>query len=191
MSTIIKTISFLVCFLFLSCTDNRREKMLDAREQALSEKEKQFSSKQQDYESLLRLRDSLKAARRTDTLSTRWPETIKGMWSSKLVCTASGCGEYVIGDQKTNEIWHFTDDSARTRVAILNGQKLVRVYSGTYDSAAIRLHFKTDSTAKRPFEMNVSLDNISAAGMTGTQTITFDTSCTAKFSVQLSRILNK
>jgi hypothetical protein len=187
----VKTISVLICVLFFSCADNSREKRLDAREQALAEEERKFSSKQQDYESLIRMRDSLEAGRHKDTIATHWPPTVKGMWSSKLVCTASGCGEYVIGDQKTNEIWNFTDDSARTLVSILNDQKLVRVYTGIYDSAVIRLGFKTDSGARRPVEMKVFIDNISAATMTGTQTIHFDSSCTAKFSVQLSRVLNK
>lgn len=183
-----KIIPFFAWLLLCACGDSGREKSLDERERALAEKEQQFALKQQDYESLLRMRDSILAVKNGDSTPTAWPARIHGLWTSKLVCIASQCNEYVIGDQKTNEIWDFTNDSSRTLVAILNNKTLVRVYKGIYDSSTIRLHFTTDSLSKRPVTMNVLLDQISGESIKGTQTITIDTTCTAKFSVELSRI---
>lgn len=176
--------------LLLSCKDKSRENALLAREKALAVKEKQFYLKEQDYQSLLRMRDSIIAAKNKDSFTTHWPPQINGMWNSKLVCIASACNEYVIGDQKTNEIWNFTNDSLRALVAILNNNKLVRVYTGKYDSSYINMYFKTDTLAKKPVQMDVTLSQISGESMKGIQTITIDTGCTAKFSVELSHIRN-
>jgi len=182
-------LSFLLCLLFLSCHDKGREQSLDEREQALTEKESQFASKEQDYESLLRMRDSLSSIKKVDTISNRWPAMISGLWSSKLLCIASGCNEYAVGDQKTNETWNFTSDSSKMFVTILNNANnaLVRIYHAKYDSSGINLRFKTDSLSKRTVRMEVLLDQISNQRIKGTQTITIDSTCTAKFSVDLSR----
>lgn len=162
---------------------------MDEREQALTEKESQFASKEQDYESLLRMRDSLSSIKKVDTISNRWPAMISGLWSSKLLCIASGCNEYAVGDQKTNETWNFTSDSSKMFVTILNNANnaLVRIYHAKYDSSGINLRFKTDSLSKRTVRMEVLLDQISNQRIKGTQTITIDSTCTAKFSVDLSR----
>lgn len=179
-----------ICSLLLACSDHTREKALTDREQVLAEKEKAFASKQMDYESLLKMRDSLSSIKKTDTIIKRWPTSIAGLWSSKLVCIASNCNEYVIGDQKTNELWNFTYDTTNTIVSILSNKTLVRIYKGFYDSSAIMLHFKTDSLAKRAVYMTVQLDQLTDKMIKGTQSIQIDSTCNAKFSVELSRIRN-
>jgi len=163
--------------------------LLEQREQALTEKEKQFALKEQDYESLLKMRDSLSSIKKVDTVAHRWPQAINGPWSSKLLCIESGCNEYAVGDQKTNETWNFTSDSSKMLVTILNNKDnaLVRIYHARYDSSGISLHFKADSLAKRAVHMEVILDQISNERIKGTQTITIDSACTAKFSVDLTR----
>lgn len=187
---IVNLFPLLFCLLILSCQDDSRKQALDAREQALTEKEKQFALKEQDYESLVRMRDSLSSIKKNiDTVATQWPAAINGLWSSKLLCIASGCNEYAVGDQKTNETWNFTSDSSKMLVTILNNANnaLVRIYHAKYDSSGISLHFKTDSLAKRKVHMDVILDQIANGKIKGTQTITIDSTCTAKFSVDLSR----
>jgi hypothetical protein len=191
MIKIIKLFFLFTSFLFFSCADKSRELMLDQREHELAEKEKQFALKEQDYETLIKMRDSLSSIKKTDTAITRWPAEINGLWSGKLLCIASQCGEYVIGDQKTNETWNFTTDSSTMLVAVLTNNTLVRVFNARYDSSGINLHFKTDSTAKKPVRMDVLLDEISGNRIKGTQTVIIDSSCIAKFSVDLSRIRNK
>lgn len=191
MIKVILLVFVFTCFLFFSCADKSREQMLEQREQALAEKEKQFALKEQDYETLIKMRDSLSSIKKTDTAMTQWPAEINGLWSGKLLCIASQCAEYVIGDQKTNETWSFTNDSSKLLVAVLANNTLVRVFTASYDSSAINLHFKTDSTAKKPVRMDVLLDEISGNRIKGTQTVMIDSSCIAKFSVDLSRIRNK
>ncbi|MFT3822600.1 MAG: hypothetical protein QM731_01720 [Chitinophagaceae bacterium] len=190
MSRIIKAASFIIYLLLFACNDSSQEKLLNEREQALAEKENQFALKQQEYESLVKMRDSLLAAKNMDGNAKQWPAAIAGVWSSKLVCTASGCSEYVIGDQKTNESWNFTNDSVRTIVTVFSNNTLVRKFHGIYDTSAIRLHFKTDSITKRAVEMSVLLDQVSGESIKGTQTIVIDSTCTAKFSVELFRPRN-
>jgi len=175
----------LICLLLLSCGETNREKQLNIREQALAEKERQFQLKEQDYAALLQMRDSLLAQH---VQATAWPPGIQGAWNSRLVCTESQCTEYAIGDQKTNETWDFINDSTGTLVAIRNKDRLVRIYTGRYDSSSIRLYFKTDSTARRTVEMNVLLHQVPDGNLKGTQTITIDSACSARFSVELSRI---
>jgi len=176
--------------LLVSCHNKEREQQLAQREEVLLEKEKQFALKETDYKALIKLRDSLIASRDTMVMIASWPATIAGQWNGKLVCTESTCTDYVVGDQRAN-IWEFSSDSTHMVAKIINDNQLIRVYTATYANNQIELNFKTDSATSKPVEMKVILNDITPTKMTGTRTLTVDNACTAKFSVELSRILTK
>jgi hypothetical protein len=181
---------FLVAMLFSACRSNENEQQLILREQALLEKEKQFAGKEAEYQILLKMRDSILSSIKDTPALFMLPETIVGQWSSKVVCTESGCPDYVIGDQRT-DIWEFINDSTQIIVKNINNNNLIRVYSGTYDGTHINLSFKTDSSATKHVEMQVLLNDIKDNKIRGVRSVVVDNKCTAKFSVDLDRIKTK
>lgn len=180
----------LSCLLLWGCRDNEKEQQLARREQALLRKEQEFALKEADYYALVRMRDSL-LAQKSDTVIIRtWPEDLAGMWTSKSVCRESNCSEYVIGDQRSNA-WEFVSDSTGLFTRVFNNNKLIRVYSASFDSTGIRLHYKSDSSSARTTEMNVELGRGNGSLIKGMQTIGIDNACTAKFSIELTRLTTR
>ncbi len=179
-------IPLLFCIGLLSCVDNKKEKMLEQREAALKEKERAFGKKEADYQLLLKWRDSVMQKRADTTVVQRWPQELLGEWNSRIVCKASNCSDYVIGDTR-NDIWEFTQDSTRLYVNVRDRKRLVRVYRARYDNQQIQLFFATDSTAKKQVEMQVVLDEISGSRLRGTRTVTLGGNCSASFDVTLNK----
>lgn len=178
---------FLTC-LFISC-ENKKELELQKREQALNLREEKIVEKESEYQSLLLFRDSIYALKDTvkNTIASinEWPESIQGIWNSKMLCRESNCSKYVIGDQR-NETWQFLSDSTGIYTNVLNNKKLIRVFKAKYSDDKIMLEFKTDTILKNSVKMNVVLDDIKDNVIKGTQTITGQDNCTARFSVELT-----
>ncbi|MFQ6602995.1 hypothetical protein [Flavobacterium sp. C3NV] len=174
--------------LFISC-ENKKELELQKREQALNVREEKIAEKESDYQSLLLFRDSIYALKDTvkDITSSikEWPENIQGIWNSKMLCRESNCSKYVIGDQR-NETWQFLSDSTGIYTNVLNNKKLIRVFQAKYIDKKILLEFKTDTISKNGVKINVVLDDIKNNVIKGTQTITGQDNCTARFSVELT-----
>lgn len=174
----------------LGCNQADREKKLEEREALLLQKEKAFADKDSDYNALIKMRDSLQLAE-ADTSSkmdtTHWAANIIGDWNSKVVCVSSSCGDYVIGDQKNTDLWRFGNDSTSAYTQLLNNNKLIRTYKGTENNGKIDLAFQTDSTASKDVHMLVSLSFAGSNMLKGYQTITIDNSCTATFTVELTK----
>ena len=162
---------------------------MQEREKAIILKEEQFAEKEADYKSLLLMRDSILALKNTVkpeiVLLKVWPDSLSGIWNSKMVCRESNCSNYVIGDQRS-EVWQFTSDSTGIYTNVLNNKKLVRTFRAKYIQNKILLDFTSDSTSKSKVKMNVILDDIKKNVIKGTEMITGQDNCTAKFSVELT-----
>ncbi|KQB42653.1 hypothetical protein [Flavobacterium aquidurense] len=185
-----KKISLLLILtgIFISC-ENKKELELQNREKAIILKEEQFAEKEADYQSLLLMRDSILSQKHSEEdkkVSVKeWPENLRGIWNSKMLCRESNCNQYVIGDQR-NESWQFVSDSTGIYTNVLNNTKLVRVFKAKYMEDKIMLEFSSDSLSKNKVKMNVVLDDIKSNVIKGTQTITGQDNCTARFSVELT-----
>ncbi|OMQ13019.1 hypothetical protein [[Flexibacter] sp. ATCC 35103] len=185
-----KKISLLLILtgIFISC-ENKKELELQNREKAITLKEEQFAEKEADYQYLLLMRDSilsLKHSEEDKKVSIKeWPENLRGIWNSKMLCRESNCNQYVIGDQR-NESWQFVSDSTGIYTNVLNNTKLIRVFKAKYMENKIMLEFSSDSLSKNKVKMNVVLDDIKNNVIKGTQTITGQDNCTARFSVELT-----
>lgn len=173
----------------ISSCENKKEHELQEREKAIILKEEQFAEKEADYKLLLLMRDSILALKNTVkpeiVLLKVWPDSLSGIWNSKMVCRESNCSNYVIGDQRS-EVWQFTSDSTGIYTNVLNNKKLVRTFRAKYIQDKILLDFTSDSTSKSKVKMNVILDDIKKNVIKGTQMITGQDNCTAKFSVELT-----
>lgn len=177
--------------IYLSCKKGQKEQQLAQREQVVAEKEKEFAMKEADYYSLIRMRDSLLTQKKDTVIFQRWPETIAGIWNAKSVCRESNCNEYVIGDQRTN-LWEFISDSTGLLTRVLDkNNNLVRIYNARYDSTAISLQFRSDSSATKKITLNIDLSPVSGDLIKGVQSTTVDQSCNAKFVIELTRSTNR
>lgn len=177
------------CFLFsifslLGCADKQREERLKQREEALSQKENLFALKEAEYQSLLKMRDSLLSIQKDTIVPEGWPEFVTGLWNSKVICTQSTCGNYVVGDVRTDQ-WEFGYDSTRLIAKVSSNNKLVRVYNGNYKDSVISLSFLSDSTSQKRVAMNISLTEITPDKLKGTRIVNVDNACSATFSVEL------
>ena len=91
----------------------------------------------------------------------------------------------MIGDQRS-EVWQFVSDSTGNYANVFNNNKIIRVYTGQYDTEKITLDFAEDNTSKNKVKINIVLDDVKENVIKGTQTITGQDNCTAKFSVELT-----
>lgn len=173
--------------LLISCT-NKKEQELAERENALLEREQKFADKEAEYELLLKMKDSLQlAVQIKDTVPKIqvWPDSLKIKWNSKMICRESNCTNYVIGDQRT-EVWDFASDSTGMYANVLSNKEIKRVFRGQYLANKIVLDSAKESSAKSNIKIKVVLDDIKKNVIRGTQTITGQDNCTAKFSVELT-----
>ncbi|MCU7615716.1 hypothetical protein NZ698_00780 [Chryseobacterium sp. PBS4-4] len=179
-------ILFISFFLLQSCENKEKQQQLTERETKLLEKEKLFAQKESEYQTLLKMRDSI--FKKKDSIQiVLWPQEISGAWSGKVICTESNCSDYAVGDQRVDN-WEFDSDSIQLSTKIINNSNLIRTYIGKFENNEVKLNYKTDSTAKKNVEMNILLNEISSNKIRGIRTVTVDNNCTARFSVELTRI---
>lgn len=182
------TLLLILACIFISC-ESKKELELQKREKALDLREQQLAEKEADYKSLLLMRDSIVAVKDSiendATAIKEWPENLRRIWNSKMLCRESNCSNYVIGDQR-NESWQFISDSTGIYTNVLNAKKLVRVFKAKYMEDKILLEFSSDSISKSRVKMNVVLDDIKDNVIKGTQTIMGQDNCIARFSVELT-----
>ncbi|MBS1548926.1 MAG: hypothetical protein JSS94_03545 [Bacteroidetes bacterium] len=168
----------------IACNSKEKEELLKLREKELQEKEELFSKKEADYKALLKMKDSIFAKKDSVAIQV-WPKDIEGIWSGKSICSESGCSEYIIGDNRI-ENWEFGSDSLKL-YAISTHNKSIKLFNAEYKNDEILLDYKTDSTAKRKMQINVTLNELSANKMKGTAVVTLDEKCNAKFNVEFNR----
>jgi len=171
----------------ISCSD-KKERELNQRENAILEREQKFADKEAEYELLLKMKDSidLTLQKKDSVLENRvWPDSLRMKWSSKMVCRESNCSNYVIGDQRS-ETWDFVSDSTGMFVNVVNNNQIKRIFKGKYSGNKIVLDSAKETSSKSTVKISVVLDEIRKNVIKGTQTITGQDNCTAKFSVELS-----
>ncbi|MDF2553284.1 MAG: hypothetical protein K0R77_2559 [Chryseobacterium sp.] len=176
----------LVLLLSVSCDDKQKQEQLTERETKLLEKEKLFAKKESEYQALLKMRDSI-FNKKDSVQILLWPQEVAGVWSGKVICTESNCSDYAVGDQRIDN-WEFDSDSIQLSTKIINNNNLIRTYLGKFENNEVKLNYKTDSTAQKNVEMNILLNEISPNKIRGIRTVTVDNNCTARFSVELTRI---
>jgi len=184
----LKRLFFILFVLVLSSCSNKKEQELIVRENALLEREKQFQDKEADYDKLLKMRDSLLSVSKVkDTLPQikEWPDNLKVAWNSKMICRESNCSNYVIGDQRS-EVWEFVSDSTGMYTNVLSNNEIKRVFAGQYLESKIVLDSAKEASSKNKIKVSVVLDDIKKNIIKGTQTITGQDNCIAKFSVELT-----
>jgi hypothetical protein len=183
---------YLVIVLLVSCGQDSGKQTLADREKALEKREQNMALMEKEYRTLLKMRDSLRAsesaALERDTTSTHepWPDSVLGEWNSRMVCRASRCANYVVGDQR-HEVWRFYSDSIGSYVQVVNNDEHIRIFKGQQKGNEITLNILTDTNmTKSMLTRRVQLDNISPSVMKGTLVLTGKNNCETVFSVELT-----
>ncbi|KMQ72317.1 hypothetical protein [Chryseobacterium koreense] len=171
-----------------SCNFKEKSEELKVREQKLLEKEKAFAMKESDYQNLLKMRDSLYAAK--DTIQAiPLPDNILGKWSGKMICVDSNCPENMIGDIR-NDNWEFSENGQKISAKVTNKAGNIRIYTGSFNGSEIRLSYQSDSTAAKKSYVNIILNDLKDTKIRGTRDVIGDNNCTSRFSIDLDKSKN-
>lgn len=176
-----------------SCQPGSRSQELDQRDSALRVREKQLSIIEEDYQQLLKMRDSLLASQSimTDSLndSTIWIESLIGDWDSRLVCTATTCKGYVIGDRR-NEQWHFISDSTGFYLQVGEKAETLKVYRAHYTATSREIILTQQHPQASEEQTTLLFNNLETTPIRGQQHATGADNCKTTFSIQLTPSAN-
>ncbi|TYR36232.1 hypothetical protein FXV77_09975 [Sphingobacterium phlebotomi] len=185
-------LTYLVIILLVSCGQDSGKQALADREKALEKREQNMASIEEEYHTLLKMRDSLRASESIplegDTASSHepWPDNVLGEWNNRMVCRASRCANYVVGDQR-HEVWRFYSDSIGSYVQVVNNDEHTRIFKGQQNGNEITLHVLADTNmTKNSVTRRAQLDDITPSVMRGTLVLTGKNNCETVFSVELT-----
>jgi hypothetical protein len=175
-----------------SCNYEQQRKELEQREADLFEREQKLLIREN---LLTQVEDSLKLIlSKSDSLASRLasaslpvPDSLQGMWNVAMMCTQTSCSGFAVGDTR-KENWSFeNNDSTGVLVRALQGEKLIRVYTGIYDGSGFILSTPYNSEASTTV-MNVYLTlDINSNKLTGSRTINQADGCTTTFKLDAER----
>lgn len=176
-----------------SCGFEERKQALDARETSLKEREQNLLVKEK---MLLQLEDSIKlsiAKQDSLTLSLKniglpLPDSLQGTWNVNMLCTQTNCSGSAVGDTR-KESWTFTGgDSTGVYVKAMQGENLVRVYSGIFDGSGFVLSTPNVSGEVNATTMNVKLNVNTPDKLSGTRIIQQADGCTITYKIDADRV---
>ncbi len=189
------TISLMVVLFCTGCDTKAREEALQKREAELNERDQQLllretelAIKEMEIVQLQKQLDSVKTIRDTlqDT-SQVYNQQLIGNWNVKMTCTETTCAGSAIGDTKS-EIWDISYDNNVIVAKAMAGDKLVRVYTGSYNGSNLLL---TESVAGAPAEpatkLTIRLTLSNNTAMEGQREIVRENDCRIVYRLQLSK----
>lgn len=115
----------------------------------------------------------------------RWTDSLTGNWDARLVCTATTCTNYVIGDQRM-EHWTFLSDTSildLTTEAKTGGRMR---YKGKYRPGNREITLVAESERPDNGQMVIYFSDISRTFVRAEQRSTGPDKCELIFSVQLT-----
>jgi len=162
----------------------KKEAELAQREQQLSLREKSLALREEEVLELKQKLDSVKT--KTDTALV-YNQQLIGEWNVKMTCTETTCPGSAVGDTKT-ETWNIGYDSSFIVAKAIASDKLVRVYTGSYDGTNLIL---SEDVANIPSEpatrMTIRLTITDDNSMVGQREIVRENDCRIVYSLQLSK----
>ncbi|WP_207491562.1 hypothetical protein [Aridibaculum aurantiacum] len=173
---------------FTGCDLRQRELAMEKREAEIAEREQQLALREKSIE--VRELQMLEKERKFDSTSRdsaiTFNPALPGQWAAKMVCSETTCTGSAVGDTR-NETWTFNYENNKLIVQALSGDKLVRVYTGTYTNNVIELVENVEPTATAPAtKMVVRITVINNNSMEGIREIVRP-DCRIVYSLQLSK----
>jgi hypothetical protein len=186
-----KVLGFFIAVIFLAgCGLRERETALEKKEAALLQREQELVLREQSL--LLReqsFRDSILLARDTvkpDSLTER-DTRIEGAWNVKMTCTETSCPGSAIGDTRS-EVWIFSFQDNALLARVMDGEKLVRIYTGKLVDNNIEMEEASSaSAAPSDTKMIIRLSVKNDRSMEGQREILRNVNCRILYALQLTR----
>lgn len=185
---------FFSLFIFLpGCEMHKREQELkvkvaelNQKEQELLLKEKSLQLKQEELAKREKLLDSTAFQNSIDTLSALHPN-LPGLWNVTMRCTETTCTGSAVGDTK-KEQWEISFQNNTVIAKAMSDNKLLRVYSGTYEGSLFELSAQQDNVVTAPSaKMIVRLQKTKENEMAGQREIIRPEECRIVYALELSK----
>ena len=179
----------LTCF-FAGCGFQSRKQELDQREKRLAGREQAVLLKEKE---LRLLEDSLKrnlvppdSSGLLPVAGLPLPDSLAGAWEVSMRCTKTNCQGFAVGDTR-KETWLFNKRDEVVGVSAMQGEKLIRVYTGSFNGSGFKLTVPPNIADSSASSMTVDLkiDNINK--LSGERIITQADGCNAVFKIDATR----
>ncbi len=187
-----KNITFLLLILISSgCGLEEHKKKLDERESRIAERERMVILKEKElqlFEDSLKRNIILKDSSLllSDSSSSALPDSLSGAWDVTMLCTKTNCGGFAVGDTR-KETWLFIKRDEAVSVRAMQGEKLIRVYVGTFKGNGFQLSVPPTAADSLSSSMtvNLSIENINK--LSGERVIRQADGCSSFFKVDVTR----
>lgn len=178
------------------CGFDERRKQLDEREKSIAVREQTLMLKEKE---LRILEDSLKRNfEKIDSISLAavqqsipLPESFIGRWNVSMVCTQTSCSGFAVGDVR-KETWQIASNDVNVTVRAMQGEKLIRVYTGVFTGTHFKLSTPLSFEDNQPAtSMKVDLRIENPNKLTGQRLIVQPDGCTTTFKVDADKPANQ
>lgn len=187
-----KNIALLFLILSISgCGLDERKKELDKRESGITERERMVIMKEKELQLLedslrrnIAVKDSSLVV--SDSSSLPLPDSLSGAWDVNMLCTKTNCSGFAVGDTR-KETWIFIKRDEAVSVQAMQGEKLIRVYVGTFKGDGFQLSVPPTATDSLSSSMTVSLKLEGVNRLSGERVIRQADGCSSFFKVDVTR----
>lgn len=188
-----KTIALLpiiLLFCTAGCDQRKREEELQKKEASLNEREQELLLKEKTLEAkekeLSKREHHLDSTEVSVTTQLVNP-VLAGTWSVKMTCIQTDCTGSAVGDTKTEQ-WNFSFQNQAIVVKAFAGEKLVRVYTGSYTGNAVELVEERLNDNKAPSsKIVVRLRIIDDTHLEGQREILRENDCRVVYALQVQK----
>lgn len=187
--------TLLTLILFCSCGFEERRKQLDERERVLNTREQAVMLKEKEIrlmeDSLKRYAAKMDSANRAVTEPViPLPDSLAGNWNVTMICTQTNCTGFAVGDIR-KETWQVSGNGSTVGVRAMQGNKLIRVYTGSYTGSGLKLSTPETEGPQPSATMQVTLKTDNINKWSGQRLITQPDGCETFFKIDMDRSKNQ
>ena len=180
---------FFLISLLTGCQSRERENALQLKEDSLNQREQQLLLKEKTLE--IREADLLRKEKQRDSTSIDstgfYNAALIGNWTVKMTCTETTCPGSAVGDVNTQE-WNLSYQGNTVIAKVMEGNQLMRTYTGTYNSNTLEMTEGTHSAAQQQsVKMMVRLRIVNATTMDGQREIIRENNCKIIYALELQK----
>ena len=182
---------FTLVLLCSGCESKAREEALQKKETELAQKEQQLTLKEKSLqireEELMQLKQQLDSVKTKKDTTLVYNQQLIGQWNVKMTCSETTCPGSAVGDTKT-ETWNISYENNLIVARAMVNDKLVRVYTGSYDSTNLILSEEVTNAPTEPAtRLTIRLSLTGENTMEGQREIVRENDCRIIYSLQLSK----
>ncbi|MGN7786173.1 hypothetical protein ACTJIJ_16700 [Niabella sp. 22666] len=163
---------------------DERESSIAARERLVILKEKELQLFEDSLKRNIAIRDS--SLLLTDSSSLPLPDSLSGAWDVSMLCIKTNCNGFAVGDTR-KETWLFIKRDEAVSVRAMQGEKLIRVYVGTFQGDGFQLSVPPTATDSLSSSMTVNLKLEGINKLSGERVIRQADGCSSFFKVDVTR----